>query len=165
MILMPINNHAKHIRTRLVKQICLRLLVSPWFPDLVIHARATPTGIGLQLLRELSRSVCQILPGAPHHDLWELRWIGYLQYWKCAMPVCSRGALQQLTVLAQKRENHGTHICFPQKNAPRFPDFFQMFKVSHVFHHLFPSFSPFLSSMFSHFSPMKFTIPGEAKPW
>ena len=57
----------------LVKQICLRLLVSPWFPDLVIHARATPTGIGLQLLRELSRSVCQILPGAPRHDLWELR--------------------------------------------------------------------------------------------
>ena len=42
--------------------------------------------------------------------------------------------------------------------------FFQMFKVSHVFHHLFPSFSPFLSSMFSHFSPMKFTISG-AKPW
>ena len=150
----------------LVKQICPRLLVSPSFPDLVIHARATPTGIGLQLLRELSRSVCQILPGAPRHDLWELRWIGYLQYWKCAMPVCSRGALQQLTVLAQNRENHGTHMCCFPKNCPaaRFPVFFQMFKVSHVFHHLFPSFSPFLSSMFSHFSPMKFTISGEAKP-
>ena len=149
----------------LIKQICPRLLVSPSFPDLVIHARATPTGIGLQLLRELSRSVCQILPGAPRHDLWELRWIGYLQYWKCAMPVCSRGALQQLTVLAQKRENHGTHICcFPNFFAHVFPVFFQMFKVSHVFHHLFPSFSPFLSSMFSHFSPMKFTISG-AKPW
>ena len=138
----------------LVKQICPRLLVSPSFPDLVIHARATPTGIGL------------LLPGAPRHDLWELRWIGYLQYWKCAMPVCSRGALQQLTVLAQKRENHGTHICcFPNFFAHVFPVFFQMFKVSHVFHHLFPSFSPFLSSMFSHFSPMKFTISGEAKPW
>ena len=151
----------------LVKQICPRLLVSPSFPDLVIHARATPTGIGLQLLRELSRSVCQILPGAPHHDLWELRWIGYLQYWKCAMPVCSRGALQQLTVLAQKRENHGNTLstfAVSPKFPARFPVFFQMFKVSHVFHHLFPSFSPFLSSMFSHFSPMKFTISG-AKPW
>ena len=52
------------------------------------------------------------------------------------------------------------------QNFPHvFQCFFQMFKVSHVFHHLFPSFSPFLSSMFSHFSPMKFTIPGEAKPW
>lgn len=113
-----------------------------------------------------SRSVCQILPGAPHHDLWELRWIGYLQYWKCVMPVCSRGALQQLTVLAQNRENHGKNIwCFPQIFPHVFQFFFQMFKVSHVFHHLFPSFSPFLSSMFSHFSPMKFTIPGEAKPW
>ena len=35
------------------------------------------------------------------------------------------------------------------KFPPRVPVFFQMFKVSHVFHHLFPSFSPFLSSMFS----------------
>ena len=124
MILMHINNHAKHITVELVKQICHRLLVSPCFPDLVIHG-ATPTGIRLQLLRELSRSVCQILPGAPLHDLWALGWIGYLQYWKCAMPVCSRGALQQLTVLAQKRENHGTHIwCFPKNFPPRFPVFF-----------------------------------------
>ena len=107
----------------LVKQICPRLLVSPSFPDLVIHG-ATPTGIGLQLLRELSRSVCQILPGALHHDLWELRWIGYLQYWKCAMPVCSRSALQQLTVLAQDRENHRKHICCFPKFPPRFPVFF-----------------------------------------
>ena len=113
-----------------------------------------------------SCSVCQILPGAPHHDLWELRSIGYMEYWKCAIPVCSRGALQQLTVLAQNRENHGKNIwCFPQIFPHVFQFFFQMFKVSHVFHHLFPSFSPFLSSMFSHFSPMKFTIPGEAKPW
>ena len=84
---------------------------------------------------------------------------------KCAMPVCSRSALQQLTVLAQNRENHGTHICCFPKIFPTFSSFFQMFKVSHVFHHLFPSCSPFLSSMFSHFSPMKFTISGEAKPW
>ena len=122
MILIHINNHANTLE--LVKQICPRLLVSPSFPDLVIHARATPTGIGLQLLRELSRSVCQILPGAPRHDLWALGWIGYLQYWKCAMPVCSRSALQQLTVLAQKRENHWTHIwCFP-KNFPHVVQFF-----------------------------------------
>jgi hypothetical protein len=69
MRLMHINNHAKHIRTRQTN--LPRLLVSPSFPDLVIHG-ATPTGIGLQLLRELSRSVCQILPGAPRHDLWAL---------------------------------------------------------------------------------------------
>ena len=84
---------------------------------------------------------------------------------KCAMPVCSRGALQQLTVLAQSRKKSwDTHLLFPPMFSPRFPVCFQMFKVSHVFHHLFPSFSPFLSSMFSHFSPMKFTISG-AKPW
>ena len=141
----------------LVKQICLRLLVSPWFPDLVIHARATPTGIGLQLLRELSRSVCQILPGAPHHDLWELRWIGYLQYWKCAMPVCSRGALQQLTVLAQNRENHRKHIwCFPKNSRAfssvfsrclRFPMFFITFSPAFhpFFHRCSPTFPPWNS--------------------
>ena len=85
---------------------------------------------------------------------------------KCAMPVCSRGALQQLTVLAQNRKKSwDTHLLFPPIFSPRFPVCFQMFKVSHVFHHLFPSFSPFLSSKFSHFSPMKFTISGEAKPW
>ena len=151
----------------LVKQICPRLLVSPSFPDLVIHG-ATPTGICLQLLRELSRSVCQILPGAPRHDLWELRWIGYLQYWKCAMPVCSRGALQQLTVLAQNRENHRKHIwCFPKNSRTFSSVFFQMFKVSHVFHHLFPSFSPFLSSMFSlppWNSPFQGRSRGETSP-
>ena len=43
---------------------------------------------------------------------------------KCAMPVCSRGALQQLTVLAQSREIMGTHLLFPQKFPPRFPVFF-----------------------------------------
>lgn len=56
------------------------------------------------------------------------------------------------------------HLVFPPNFPPPCTVFFQMFKVSHVFHHLFPSFSPFLSSMFSHFSPMKFTISG-AKPW
>ena len=141
----------------LIKQICPRLLVSPSFPDLVIHARATPTGIGLQLLRELSRSVCQILPGAPHHDLWELRWIGYLQYWKCAMPVCSRGALQQLTVLAQNRENHRKHIwCFPKNSRAfssvfsrclRFPMFFITFSPAFhpFFHRCSPTFPPWNS--------------------
>ena len=139
----------------LVKQICPRLLVSPSFPDLVIHG-ATPTGIGLQLLRELSRSVCQILPGAPRHDLWELRWIGYLQYWKCAMPVCSRGALQQLTVLAQNRENHGTHMCCFPKNFP--PRVFQFFSRCLRFPMFFITFSPAFHPFFHRCSP---TFP----PW
>ena len=87
---------------------------------------------------------------------------------KCAMPVCSLGALQQLTVLAQKRENHGTHILlFPKNFPPRCPVFFQMFKVSHVFHHLFPRFSPFLSSMYSlppWNSPFQGRSRGETSP-
>lgn len=136
----------------LVKQICPRLLVSPWFPDLVIHARATPTGIGLQLLRELSRSVCQILPGAPR-DLWEV----------CHAGVLSRCPTATYGIRTKEGKILGTHL-FPQNFPHMFQFLFQMFKVSHVIHHLFPSFSPFLSSMFSHFSPMKFTISG-AKPW
>ena len=158
MILMHINNHAKHITVELVKQICHRLLVSPCFPDLVIHG-ATPTGIRLQLLRELSRSVCQILPGAPRHDLWALGWIGYLQYWKCAMPVCSRGALQQLTVLARKRENHGTHICcFPNF----FPHVFQFFSRCLRFP-MFFTFSPAFHPFFHRCSPTFWNSPFQAR--
>ena len=131
----------------LVKQICPRLLVSPSFPDLVIHARDTPTGFSLQLLRELSLSVCQILPGAPR-DLWE---------------VCHAGPTATYGVGTKEGKSWETHL-FPQKFPPRFPVVSQMFKVSHVFHHLFPSFSPFLSSMFSHFSPHEIHHfrPGEA---
>ena len=165
MILMHINNHAKHIRTRQTN-----LPTSSRFPFVSWPCDPCPcyTNRDRQLLRELSRSVCQILPGAPRHDLWELRWIGYLQYWKCAMPVCSRGALQQLTVLAQNRENHRKHIwCFPKNSRTFSSVFFQMFKVSHVFHHLFPSFSPFLSSMFSlppWNSPFQGRSRGETSP-
>ena len=136
----------------LVKQICPRLLVSPWFPDLVIHG-ATPTGIRLQLLRELSRSVCQILPGAPR-DLWEV----------CHAGVLSRCPTATYGIGTKEGKSWDTHLLFPQNFPHGFQCFFQMFKVSHVFHHLFPSFSPFLSSMFSHVSPMKFAISGEAKP-
>ena len=136
----------------LVKQICPRLLVSPWFPDLVIHG-ATPTGIRLQLLRELSRSVCQILPGAPR-DLWEV----------CHAGVLSRCPTATYGIGTKEGKSWDTHLLFPQNFPHVFQCFFQMFKVSHVFHHLFPSFSPFLSSMFSHVSPMKFAISGEAKP-
>ena len=143
---------------KLVKQICLRLLVSPWFPDLVINARATPTGIDRDRLacHVDSRSVCQSLPGAPRHDLWKV----------CHAGVLSRCPTATYGIGTKQGKSWDTHVLFPQKfPAARFPVFFQMFKVSHVFHHLFPSFSPFLSSMFSHFSPIKFTIPGEAKPW
>ena len=136
----------------LVKQICPRLLVSPSFPDLVIHARDTPTGFSLQLLRELSLSVCQILPGAPR-DLWEV----------CHAGVLSRCPTATYGIGTKEGKSWDTHLLFPQFFSPRFPVFFQMFKVSHVFHHLFPSFSPFLSSMFSHV--LKFAISGEAKPW
>lgn len=121
----------------LVKQICPRLLVSPSFPDLVIHG-ATPTGIGLQLLRELSRSVCQILPGAPR-DLWEV----------CHAGVLSRCPTATYGIGTKQGKSWDTHLLFPQNFPHVFQCFFQMFKVSHVFHHLFPSFSPFLSSMFS----------------
>ena len=102
-----------------------------------------------------SRSVCQILPGAPHHDLWELRWIGYMEYWKCAMPVCSRGALQQLTVLAQNRENHGKNIwCFPQI----FPHLVQFFSRCLRFPMFFTTFSPAFHPFFHRCSP---TFPHE----
>ena len=139
----------------LVKQICPRLLVSPSFPDLVIHARATPTGIGLQLLRELSRSVCQILPGAPRHDLWEV----------CHAGVLSRCPTATYGIGTKQGKSWDTHLLFPPKFPPRVPVFFsRCLSFPMFFHHLFPSFLPFLSSMFSHFSPMKFTISGEAKP-
>ena len=162
MILMHINNHAKHITVELVKQICHRLSRFPLF-SWPCDPWCYTNWIRLQLLRELSRSVCQILPGAPLHDLWALDELG----------ICSIGSVPCRCALAvpysnlrigTKEENHGTHILlFPQFFSPRFPVFFQMFKVSHVFHHLFPSFSPFLSSMFSHV--LKFAISGEAKPW
>ena len=66
------------------------------------------------------------------------------------MPVCSRGALQQLTVLAQKRENHGTHICcFPQN----FPHVFQFFSRCLRFPMFFITFSPAFHPFFHRCSP------------
>ena len=79
---------------------------------------------------------------------------------KCAMP-----ALQQLTVLAQKRENHGKHICFPKS----FPHVFQLFPRCLRFPMFFTTFSPAFHPFFHRcsptFPPMKFTISGQAKPW
>ena len=72
----------------------------------------------------------------------------------CHAGVLSRCPTATYGIGTKQGKSWDTHVLFPQKfPAARFPVFFQMFKVSHVFHHLFPSFSPFLSSMFSHFSP------------
>ena len=148
----------------LIKQICPRLLVSPWFPDLVIHG-ATPTGIGSGLLRLAchvdSRSVCQSLPGAPTAT-WSL---GIEMNWVSAvLEVCHAGVLSRCPtatygVGTKQGKSWETHL-FPKKKT-RFPVFFPDVEG-------FPCFSPpfpQLSSMFSLFSPRKFTISGEAKPW
>ena len=82
----------------------------------------------------------------------------------CHAGVLSRCPTATYGIGTKEGKSWDTHLLFPQFFPPRFPVCFQMFKVSHVFHHPFPSFSPYLSSMFSHFSPMKFTISG-AKPW
>ena len=150
----------------LVKQICPRLLVSPSFPDLVIHG-ATPTGID----RACNFSGSCHVVSAKSYQVHRFMIFGH---WD-ELGICSIGSVPCRCALAvpysnlrywhKAGKNHGTHICCFPNFSPRFPVCFQMFKVSHVFHHLFPSFSPFLSSMFSHFSPMKFTISGEAKPW
>jgi hypothetical protein len=132
----------------LVKQICPRLLVSPSFPDLVIHARDTPTGFSLQLLRELSLSVCQILPGAPR-DLWE---------------VCHAGPTATYGVGTKEGKSWETHL-FPQN----FPHVFQLFPRCLRFPMFFTTFSPAFHPFFHRcsptFPPMKFTISGQAKPW
>ena len=129
----------------LVKQICPRLLVSPWFPDLVIHG-ATPTGIRLQLLRELSRSVCQILPGAPH-DLWEV----------CHAGVLSRCPTATYGIGTKEGKSWDTHLVFPPKFSPtfssvfsrclRFPMFFNTFSPAFhpFFHRCSPTFPPWNS--------------------
>ena len=158
MILMHINNHAKHIRTCQTNlPTSSRFPFVSWPCDPWCYTNWDRSGSACNFSGSChvdSRSVCQILPGAPRHDLWE---------------VCHAGVLSQCPTATygigtKQGKSWDTHL-FSPKFSPRFPVFFQMFKVSHVFHHLFPSCSPFLSSMFSHFSPMKFTISGEAKPW
>jgi len=78
----------------LIKQICPRLLVSPSFPDLVIHG-ATPTGIDRDRLacHVDSRSVCQSLPGAPRHDLWKVCHAGVLS--RCPTATYGIGTKQE----------------------------------------------------------------------
>ena len=126
----------------LVKQICPRLLVSPSFPDLVIHG-ATPTGIGLQLLRELSRSVCQILPGALHHDLWEV----------CHACVLSRCPTATYGIGTKQEKILGTHV-FPQ----HFPHVFQFFSRCLRFPMFFITFSPAFHPFFHRCSPFPHEI-------
>lgn len=119
----------------LVKQICPRLLVSPSFPDLVIHG-ATPTGIRLQLLRELSRSVCQILPGAPRHDLWEVCHAGVLS--RCPTATYGIGTKQEKIL--------GTRVPVFSR-CLRFPMFFITFSPAFhpFFHRCSPTFPPWNS--------------------
>ena len=159
MILMHINNHAKHIRTCQTNlPTSSRFPFVSWPCDPWCYTNWDRSGSACNFSGSChvdSRSVCQILPGAPRHDLWE---------------VCHAGVLSQCPTATygigtKQGKSWDTHLLFPQNFPHVFQFFFQMFKVSHVFHHLFPSCSPFLSSMFSHFSPMKFTISGEAKPW
>jgi len=128
----------------LVKQICPRLLVSPSFPDLVIHG-ATPTGIGLQLLRELSRSVCQILPGAPRHDLWEV----------CHAGVLSRCPTATYGIGTKQGKSWDTHLLFPQNCPPRFPVFFSRCLRFPMF---FNTFSPAFHPIFHRCSPFSHEI-------
>ena len=160
MILMHINNHAKHIRTRQSNlPTSSRFPLVSWPCDPCCYTNWDRSGSACNFSGSChvdSRSVCQILPGAPR-DLWEVCHAGVLS--RC--PTATYG-------IGTKEGKSWEHICCSPKIFPHVVLFFpddQMFKVSHVFHHLFPSFSPFLSSMFSHFSPMKFTISGEAKPW
>ena len=160
-LIMHINNHAKHIRTRQTNlPTSSRFPLVSWPCDPWCYTNRDRSGSACNFSGSChidSRSVCQILPGALHHDLWEVCHAGVLS--RCPTATYGIGTKEG------KSWEQIEHICCFPKIFPRvFRFFFQMFKVSHVFHHLFPSFSPFLSSMFSHFSPMKFTIPGEAKP-
>ena len=112
-LIMHINNHAKHIRTRQTN-----LPTSSRFPLV-----SWPCDPWCYTNRDRSGSACNF-SGSCHVVSAKSYQVHRVIFGKCAMPVCSRGALQQLTVLAQNRENHGKNIwCFP-KFSPTFSSFF-----------------------------------------
>ena len=95
MILMHINNHAKHIGTRQTN-----LPTSSRFPFVSFRFLTLWSMVLHQLgsACNFSRS-CHVV-SAKSYQVHCIMIFG-----KCAMPVCSRGALQQLTVLAQNRKS------------------------------------------------------------
>ena len=147
MILMPINNHAKHIRTHQTNlPTSSRFPFVSWPCDPWCYTNWDRSGSACNFSGSChvdSRSVCQILPGAPRHDLWEVCHAGVLS--RC--PTATYG-------IRTKQEKIMGHTFVVSPNfSPRFPVCFQMFKVSHVFHHLFPAFHPFFHRCSPTFPP------------
>ena len=92
-----------------------------------------------------SRSVCQILPGAPRHDLWEV----------CHAGVLSRCPTATYGIGTKQGKSWDTHLLFPQNCPPRFPVFFSRCLRFPMF---FNTFSPAFHPIFHRCSPFSHEI-------
>ena len=149
MILMHINNHAKHIRTRQSNlPTSSRFPLVSWPCDPCCYTNWDRSGSACNFSGSChvdSRSVCQILPGAPR-DLWEVCHAGVLS--RC--PTATYG-------IGTKEGKSWEHICCSPKIFPTLSCFFQMIRCLR-FPMFFTTFSPAFHPFFHRCSP---TFP----PW
>ena len=148
MILMHINNHAKHIRTRQTNlPTSSRFPFVSWPCDPWCYTNWDRLGSACNFSGSChvdSRSVCQILPGAPRHDLWEV----------CHAGVLSRCPTATYGIGTKQWKSWDTHLLFPQN----FPHVFQFFSRCLRFPMFFITFSPAFHPFFHRCSP---TFPHE----